>query len=191
MAYYETKVVQMSNDPSVINALNNLHGAFGWMVINTQITNSQDSRIYQSAPNTITTETTTINYATITYQRDREMPHYEELSKLEDEYDAIERNAMNQTISKRSWIGMFIMWCGIAFFCFIIFLCAMVLGIHVLGIIFFLACGLFIYFGVRKLVTTMKANKIIERENAKIWEQAVVELDRIEEKAQAIRGMRA
>lgn len=89
----ETKVIQVANDPDVLNRVNEFWGKFGWAVTNVQITHSQDTRTYTSGwdyytgENTV--ETTTINYATITYQRDKEMRNYAQLAALQQEYENV------------------------------------------------------------------------------------------------------
>jgi len=89
----ETKIIQVSNSPSIINETNELWSYFGWNVQNVQITHSQDTRTYTRGLDYYTgdktVETTTINYATITYQRDKNMPHYREFCELEREYNQI------------------------------------------------------------------------------------------------------
>ena len=110
MAMTETKIVQVENSPSTINSMNNTWGHFGWSVLNVQVTHSQDSRTYTRGLDYFTgdktVETTTINYATITYQRDKEMYNYRKIVALENEYmncldkiDGIYSGAANDTIS--------------------------------------------------------------------------------------------
>lgn len=95
MKNVETKVMQVRNSTEVINQYNNDQSCFGWEVMNVQITHSQNTKTYSSAwdilggNETATVETTTINYATITYKRDSNMPHYEEIVSLERKYDSI------------------------------------------------------------------------------------------------------
>ncbi len=81
MALMETKIIQVANDPNVINASNEEWGKFGWSVQNIQVTHSQDTKTYTKTFTDYvygdkTVETTTINYATITYQRDKHMTNY-------------------------------------------------------------------------------------------------------------------
>ena len=94
MASFETKVIQVSNSTSVIDGINWKNGSFGWNVLGVQITHSQDNRIYQDPVNvmtgSITIESKTVDYATITYQRDMGMTNYDEIVALESEYDAVE-----------------------------------------------------------------------------------------------------
>ncbi len=101
MALLETKIIQVKNDPSSINQSNEEWGHFGWSVQNVQVTHSQNTKTYKKelfdvirdgpTPGDpfnegLTVETTTINYATITYQRDKHMTNYHELAQLESEY---------------------------------------------------------------------------------------------------------
>ena len=93
MASLETKIIQVENSPNVINQANAEWGSFGWNVQNVQITHSQDTRTYTKTAWDVysgdkTVETTTINYATITYQRDRGMENYQAVSQLEYEYNS-------------------------------------------------------------------------------------------------------
>lgn len=91
MSLMETKIVQVPNETDAINAMNEEWGSFGWIVQNVQITHSQDSKTYfEGYGDTViqNVETTTINYATITYQRDRKMEHYDQLRQLEAQYTA-------------------------------------------------------------------------------------------------------
>ena len=93
MTLTETKIIQVANDPSTINDTNSEWGSFGWSVMSVQITHSQDTKTFTRGLDFFTgdstVETTTINYATITYQRDRRMQHYEEIVGLEKQYLAV------------------------------------------------------------------------------------------------------
>ena len=91
----ETKFVQVPNDPSTINAINNLAAVWGWTVQSIQVTDSKvsyegDSYGWVTDYGThirkeIITEHT--NYASITYQRDMDDPKCMKLSKLEAAYN--------------------------------------------------------------------------------------------------------
>ncbi len=91
MALLETKIIQVNNSPEAINSSSEERGCFGWSVQNVQVTHSQDSRTYTKGldyvTGDLTVETTTINYATITYQRDKTMSNYERVAELERVYD--------------------------------------------------------------------------------------------------------
>lgn len=93
MAIIETKIIQIDNSPSTINDANEEWGHFGWVVQNVQVTHSQDTRTYTKGLDYYTgdktVETTTINYATITYQRDKQMPNYSKLVQLEAAYSQV------------------------------------------------------------------------------------------------------
>lgn len=96
MAVMETKIIQVKNDPRTINETNEAWGRWGWSVLSIQVTHTQNTKTYTSdwqrltGSNEATVETTTINYATITYQRDKGIPNYERLVELEQEYGAVE-----------------------------------------------------------------------------------------------------
>ena len=98
MAITETRVVQVPNDPEVINASNEAWRRWGWTVLNVQVTHSQDSKVtggttYYGEAYGVTinnVETTTINYVTITYQRDTGMTNYAQIAELQKEYDLVE-----------------------------------------------------------------------------------------------------
>ena len=94
MAVTETKIIQVDNEPEVINQSNELWGSFGWNVLNVQVTHSQDTKTYTKGLDYYTgdktVETTTINYATITYQRDKGIPNYRQIAALEKEYAEID-----------------------------------------------------------------------------------------------------
>ena len=88
----ETKIVQVDNDPSVINATGEFWATFGWSIANVQITHSQDTRTYTKGfadyyTGMKTVETTTINYATITLQRDKGISNYHQIAALQKEYE--------------------------------------------------------------------------------------------------------
>ncbi|MBQ2948703.1 MAG: hypothetical protein IJD94_07005 [Clostridia bacterium] len=104
MGMMETKIIQVKNDPQVINEVNEAWGRWGWSVLNIQVTHSQNTREYQDwtqyGSNQVTVETTTINYATITYQRDKGMPNYARLVQLEHEYDQVEARIWSQFAEK-------------------------------------------------------------------------------------------
>lgn len=91
----ETKVMQVQNRESVINDTNEAMSCFGWNVLNVQITHNQNTKTFSSAwdqlggNQTQTVETTTINYATITYQRDKSLTHYSEIVALEEEFNYV------------------------------------------------------------------------------------------------------
>lgn len=90
MAIMETKIIQVKNDPAIINDFNETWGHFGWSTLSVQITHSQNTRTYTDPLNygtgIDTVETTTINYATITYQRDKSMEGYRRLVELEQDF---------------------------------------------------------------------------------------------------------
>lgn len=99
MAIMETKTIQVPNDPQVINVANEVWGRWGWNVLSVQVTHTQNTKTYSTdwqileaelgGRNIATVETTTFNYATITYQRDKGMPGYERIFELEQEYEMI------------------------------------------------------------------------------------------------------
>lgn len=99
MAIMETKTIQVPNDPQVINVANEVWGRWGWNVLNLQVTHTQNTKTYSTdwqileaelgGRNIATVETTTFNYATITYQRDKSIPGYERILELEQEYEMV------------------------------------------------------------------------------------------------------
>lgn len=109
----ETKVMQIENRESVINKTNEIMSCFGWDLMNIQITHSQNTKTYSSAWDQIggnqsqTVETTTINYATVTYQRDKAMEHYAEIVELEERYFDLETMiaACRKEADKKDAIG--------------------------------------------------------------------------------------
>ena len=94
MSVMETRIVQVKNDPAVINRSNEAWGQWGWSVLSIQVTHSQNTKTYQDGlqygSSEVTVETTTINYATITYQRDKAMPNYIQIAQLQNEYETVE-----------------------------------------------------------------------------------------------------
>ena len=91
MAITETKIIQVNNDPSIINRANEEWGKFGWSVLSVEVTHTQNTKTYTpyyGADHDVV-ETTTINYATITYQRDKQMPNYLRITELEQEYASL------------------------------------------------------------------------------------------------------
>lgn len=93
MALTETKIIQVENSPTVINQSNENYGSFGWNVLSVQVTHSQDTKTYTKNLSDLyygdkTVETTTINYATITYQRDKELPNRNRILELESDFEA-------------------------------------------------------------------------------------------------------
>jgi len=100
MALTETMIIQTANDPVTINNMNNEWGCFGWSVLSIQITHSQDSRTYTRGldylTGDLTTETTTINYATITYQRDRQLPNRAQIAALQQQYNQLRQELADE-----------------------------------------------------------------------------------------------
>ncbi len=93
----ETKVIQVKNDPKVINDVNSEAAIWGWSVLNLQVTDQKivkegDSHGHESFwgdKYVTTTEVITehINYATITYRRDLDDPKTKKLADLESDYN--------------------------------------------------------------------------------------------------------
>ncbi len=92
MALLETRILQTANDPGTINDLNNEMSCFGWSVLSVQVTHTQNTKTYTKGLDMLlgtginTVETTTIEYATITYQRDRKMDNYAQIAAYEQQY---------------------------------------------------------------------------------------------------------
>jgi hypothetical protein len=97
MAIIETKVMRVENSDTKITEISNDLACFGWTVTNVQVTHSQNSKTYSSAWDQLggnqsqTVETTTINYATMSLQRDKTMQNYAQIKELENEYWALQR----------------------------------------------------------------------------------------------------
>ena len=111
MGAMETKIVQVNNNPETINRCNEEWGNFGWYVLSVQVTHSQDTKTYSKGMDYYTgdktVETTTINYATITYQRDKGMRNYSEIVELENEYHSLENEGQSLFVD-RSWPSLIV-----------------------------------------------------------------------------------
>lgn len=105
MGVMETKVIQVRNDPEEINRSNEEWGRFGWSVLSIQVTHSQNTKTYTKGfdyyTGDKTVETTTINYATITYQRDKEGKNYSRFAELEKEYQSLRDYCVSQKMPSR------------------------------------------------------------------------------------------
>lgn len=135
MGIIETKIVQVNNNPATINRSNEEWGSFGWNVLSVQVTHSQDTKTYSKGMDYYTgdrtVETTTINYATITYQRDKSMPNYSRIVELENEYRRLDDEGQ-ELFARRGKpsllviIMMVILWpIGLAYLAYRIFLAVM------------------------------------------------------------------
>ena len=115
MAMLETKSIQVKNDSDVINRTNNEWGHFGWNVLSVQVTHSQNTKTYSSAWDQLggnesqTVETTTINYATITYQRDKGIPNYKKIVELEKQYQAITAEIAELNDKKEGFVNYLVL----------------------------------------------------------------------------------
>ena len=117
MAAIETKVIQMKNDTALINENNELYSCFGWRVNSVQVTHTQDHKVEQLY-NTISVETKTYDYATVTYERDTGIENYAEVVELEKAYYSLkkDRDALDKSINKDEAKGclkaflLFIFW---------------------------------------------------------------------------------
>lgn len=95
MGVIETKIMRVANNESTINTISTERGCFGWSVSNVQITHSENTKTYSSAWDQIggnqtqTVETTTINYATLTLQRDKGLTNYAQIIILERDYEKL------------------------------------------------------------------------------------------------------
>lgn len=95
MGMLETKVLRVENSENVINVTSEERACFGWTVTNVQVTFDRNTRTYSSAWDQIggnqssTVETTTVEYATMTLQRDRDIRNYQEIVELERKYESI------------------------------------------------------------------------------------------------------
>lgn len=108
----ETRFVQVPNNPQTINAINDLAAVWGWSVTSIQVTDSKvtyegNSHGWVSdygayIEKEIVTEHT--NYASITYPRDMDDPHYRQLVALEAEYDACDQE---DDLTDEQWATIF------------------------------------------------------------------------------------
>ena len=99
----QTEMIQVKNDPKIINEVNSNAAIWGWSVLNIQITDQKivregDSKggLQQGFFNdkyVVTTEVITehVNYASITYQRDLDDPRTAKLAELEKAYYSCEK----------------------------------------------------------------------------------------------------
>lgn len=99
----QTEMIQVKNDPKVINEINSNAAIWGWSVLNIQITDQKIVREGDSKGGlqqgffgdkyVITTEVVTehVNYASITYQRDLDDPRTAKLAELEKAYYSCEK----------------------------------------------------------------------------------------------------
>ena len=89
MARLETKSIKASpgNRDSVIRQ----YETFGWTCTNVQEIYSQDSHMERSG-NNLQSVTETTNYFSLTFQRDRDMDHYNEVVQLENTFIHLQNN---------------------------------------------------------------------------------------------------
>ena len=93
MAILETKTIQTVNDPSAIDQANAFYQQFFWNVQSVQITHVKDSHqeyFDWGSSVEVKTVTETTQYATITYNRDKLIPHYDDIVRLEKAYAVAE-----------------------------------------------------------------------------------------------------
>lgn len=115
MAILETRSIQVKNDSDTINRTNEEWGQFGWNVLSVQVTHSQNTKTYSSAWDQLggnesqTVETTTINYATITYQRDKGMANYKKIVELEKQYQAISAEITELNEKKEGFVNYLVL----------------------------------------------------------------------------------
>jgi len=85
----ETKFIEVN--PSSVNSTIEKWGYFGWEMVGVpQEINYQTTHRTQETDKHYASEyTTTTNYVKITFQRDKSIPHYEELVELETRYDSL------------------------------------------------------------------------------------------------------
>lgn len=76
--------------PGTENEQMEIWGTFGWEVLSTQEVRDTESHLEQGWGDTINSVTTTTNYIRLTFSRDpAQVPHYAELKKLEDQFNAV------------------------------------------------------------------------------------------------------
>lgn len=112
MAIMETVTIQTVNEPTKINQLHERYSLFFWNVLNVQVTHVRDSHLeFKDFGETVQVKsvTTNIEYATITYERDKLMPHYDEIVRAEKELDEYEtalsekRKRLNAINTRLRW----------------------------------------------------------------------------------------
>ena len=118
MAFYETRTIQVANDPNVIDKTNELMGEFFWEVKSQQITDRKDSHTEHTDYGSYIEErvvTSSANYCTITYQRDKMLPHYDEVVNIERTLDVIHgiqnrKIPRSKSIYDYRWLLLILFW---------------------------------------------------------------------------------
>ncbi len=187
MAYTETKVIQVKNDPELINRINDANAKFLWSVLSTQITNSQNTKISQDwkqyGTDEYTVTETTIDYATITYQRDKDDPRYDEISRLEEAYHSTINEYESNLKRKAPWFKEALI-CGVA--AFILQLVAEIKDVGFWTVVAILLCAL----GVFAIVFGIKKNSSAEKHNESMKAKYGRKLDEINAAAERVRRTR-
>lgn len=95
MALKETITIQTVNNPKVINELHERYAVFFWNVLHVQITHDMDSHLeFRDAGFgniEIRNAKSNVEFATITYERDKLIPYYDAIKATEAKYDKMER----------------------------------------------------------------------------------------------------
>lgn len=99
MAIKETVTIQTVNVPTTINQIHERYALFFWNALNVQVTHVRDSHLeFKDVGDAVqvSSVTTNIEYATVTYERDKLMPYYDEVVIAEKELDACEEELNNK-----------------------------------------------------------------------------------------------
>ena len=106
----ETKFIEVK--PADVNSTIEKWGWFGWELMgqpqeiyNKSVHRTQETDKYYSSE-----YTTTTNYVKITFQREKSMPHYDELCKLEKEYDTPYSSSYYYPDDEPKLFGKFFIW---------------------------------------------------------------------------------
>lgn len=83
MARLETKSISV--DPKKETSTITLYSKFGWTLISSQEIFSRDSHLERQGDD-IVSVTETTNYVKLVFQRDKDMPYYNEVAALDNEY---------------------------------------------------------------------------------------------------------
>lgn len=120
----ETKSVSVV--PSLEQSTIDKFQRFGWELLSSQEVNNSNTELY-TIGDTVYQETTKENYVKLVFTRDTQIPHYEELKKLEYAYD-INTFPEKRETKWRMVLGVFATIIG----CFILLvaLCAALVGIE-------------------------------------------------------------
>ena len=89
MAKIETKAVQVN--PRYEQATISEHEMFGWNVLSTQTIDTKNAYLEKDSDGNINQVRETERYVKLTFQRDRDMAYYREITQLENKYYAVKK----------------------------------------------------------------------------------------------------